>query len=101
MIDANEVPPIEPPNGADLLDDLVAWFARFIAVTNPDDLPLLALWAVHTHLVVELYTTPRLLIDSIMEGSGKSTVVDHLNPVVCAPGAGRHHLLAGTDPAAT
>jgi hypothetical protein len=37
------VDPIEPPNGAELLDDLVAWFARFIAVTNPDDFPLLAL----------------------------------------------------------
>ena len=37
------------------------------------------MWTVHTYLVVELYTTPRLLIDSIMEGSGKSTVIDHLN----------------------
>ena len=65
--------------GAMLLDDLVTWWVRFIPVTDPDDLYLLALWTVHTHLVVELYTTPRLLIDSVMEGSGKSTVMDHLN----------------------
>jgi hypothetical protein len=52
---------------------------------QPDDFYLLALWTVHTHLVVELYTTPRLLIDSIMEGSGKSTVVDHLNRLCVHP----------------
>jgi hypothetical protein len=61
------------------------WWRRFIAVTNPDDLYLLALWTVHTHLVRELYTTPRLLIDSIMEGSGKSTVIDHLNRLCVRP----------------
>ena len=70
---------------AALLDELVQWFSRFIAVTNTDDLSILALWAVHTHLVVELYTTPRLLIDSIMEGSGKSTVIDHLNRLCVHP----------------
>jgi hypothetical protein len=75
----------EPVDGAELLDNLVTWWARFIAVTDPDDLFLLALWAVHTHLVNELYTTPRLLIDSIMEGSGKSTVIDHLNRLCLHP----------------
>ena len=72
-------------DGAELLDDLVTWWVRFIAVTDTDDLYLLALWAVHTHLVRELYTTPRLLIDSIMEGSGKSTVIDHLNRLCVDP----------------
>jgi hypothetical protein len=71
--------------GSALLDDLVAWFGRFIAVTNGDDLPLLAMWTVHTHLVNQLYTTPRLLVDSIMEGSGKSTVIDHLNRLCLDP----------------
>lgn len=75
----------EPVDGAQLLDDLVAWWRRFIAVTNPDDLDLLALWTVHTHLVRECYTSPRLLIDSIMEGSGKSTVIDHLNRLCVHP----------------
>jgi hypothetical protein len=72
-------------NGAALLDEVVDWWRRFIAVTYPDDLYLLALWTAHTHLVKELYTTPRLLIDSIMEGSGKTTVLDHLNRLCCAP----------------
>jgi hypothetical protein len=66
------------PDGADVLDRLVAWFGRFIAVTDPDDLYILALWAMHTHLVSELNTTPRLLIDSTVFGSGKTTVLEHL-----------------------
>jgi Protein of unknown function (DUF3631) len=69
--------------------DFVKWFGRFIAVTDPDDLYILALWAMHTHLVSELYTTPRLLIDSTVFGSGKTTVLEHLahlcpNPVQAA-----------------
>ena len=77
------------PDGADLLDNLVVWFSRFIRVTDPDDIYLLSVWAAHTHLVVELYTTPRLQIDSVVFGSGKTTVLDHLqrlcvNPVQAA-----------------
>ena len=62
-----------------------ASFGRFIRVTDTNDLPLLTLWTVHTHLARELYTTPRLLIDSIMEGSGKTTVIDHLNRLCVHP----------------
>src|SRR6478672_3200758 len=44
------------------------------------------LWTVSTHLAEELYTTPRLFLDSTMPGSGKTTGLDHLyrlawNPV--------------------
>ncbi len=79
----------DDPDGAELLDDIKEWFGRFIAVTDPDDLNILSLWTVHTHLVVELYTTPRLQVDSVIFGSGKTTVLDHLqrlcqNPVQAA-----------------
>ena len=75
--------------GAELLDRTAAWYGRFIRVTDPDDLNLLTLWTAHTHLVVELYTTPRLQVDSVIFGSGKTTVLDHLqrlcdNPVQAA-----------------
>src|SRR5689334_6891005 len=77
------------PNGAEVLDRILAWYERFIRVTDPDDLHLLTLWTAHTHLVVELYTTPRLQVDSVIFGSGKTTVLDHLqrlcnNPVQAA-----------------
>ncbi|WP_084021613.1 DUF3631 domain-containing protein [Mycobacterium avium] len=66
-----------PPSGDEVLRAVRKWLKRFIAVTHNDDLTLLALWIVHTHLVNELWTTPRLLIDSIMPGSGKTTVLEH------------------------
>lgn len=62
-----------------LLDDVEGWFGRFVAVPDDADLSLLTLWAVHTHLALECYTSPRLLIDSTMPGSGKTTVLDHLS----------------------
>jgi hypothetical protein len=72
-------------DGAGLLDRIEQWFSRFIAVTEDQDLSLLALWTVSTHLAVELYTHPRLLIDSTMPGSGKTTVLDHLSRLAWAP----------------
>jgi hypothetical protein len=68
----------DDPDGAEVLARIAAWFGRFIRVTDPDDLNLLTLWTAHTHLVVELYTTPRLQVDSVIFGSGKTTVLDHL-----------------------
>ncbi len=41
------------------LEAVRGWFARFVStVDEPSDLDLLALWAAHTHLAVETYTTP-------------------------------------------
>jgi hypothetical protein len=69
----------------DILTRLRNWLGRFIAVTDPYDLYILALWVVHTFLVTELYTTPRLRIDSTVFGSGKTTVLDHLDHLCCDP----------------
>ncbi|MDF3309888.1 DUF3631 domain-containing protein [Rhodococcus sp. T2V] len=71
-------------SGAEVLDDIEGWFGRFIAVPDDRDLSLLALWTVSTHVALETYTTPRLLIDSTMPGSGKTTVLDHLQRLCCA-----------------
>lgn len=73
------------PSGDAILRDVRTWLERFIAVTHEDDLDILALWIVHTHLVAELWTTPRLLIDSIMPGSGKTTVLDHCSRLCHRP----------------
>ena len=67
------------PDGAAVLDAIADWFSRFIRVTDPDDLNLLTLWVAHTHMADALYTTPRLQLDSIMPGSGKTTVLDHMS----------------------
>lgn len=68
-----------PQDGAELLNAVRDWFQRFIGVVNNDDHAVLALWAVHTHLTFELWTTPRMMLDSAVPGSGKSTVLEHLN----------------------
>jgi len=66
-----------PAPGADLLDAVRGWYERFI-VADAEDLDILALWTVHTHLAAECYSTPRLQLDSAMPGSGKTTVCEHL-----------------------
>ena len=82
--DGADSPPKEPPpefgsiDGVGLLDDLGDWLGRYIVVAQPTDLALLALWIAHTFLSQELYSTPRLLIDSITPGSGKTTLLEHL-----------------------
>jgi hypothetical protein len=68
-----------------VLDDVRAWLGRFLATVAESDLDLLALWAVHTHVALETYTTPRLLIDSPVPGSGKTTALEHLQRLCLAP----------------
>ena len=75
--DDDEPPPYGSIDGAAVLDKVEAWFRRFIRVTFDHDYHLLALWTVHTHLAVECHTTPRLQLDSLVEGAGKTTVLDH------------------------
>ncbi len=68
----------EPMNGAELLEEIRGWLATYISTMTEADLDLLTLWAAHTHLVRETYTTPRLQIDSPVPGSGKTTCLEHL-----------------------
>jgi hypothetical protein len=67
------------------LNETRAWFQKYIYVVNDTDLDVLALWTIHTHLCVETYTTPRLLIDSPVPGSGKTTVLEHLSKLAYRP----------------
>lgn len=67
------------------LDTVRTWFTRFVRTMDDLDLDLLALWAAHTHLCEELYTTPRLVLDSPVPGSGKTTVLEHLQRLCLRP----------------
>lgn len=77
------------PDTAGVLDELQEHLDRYIRTVSEADLDLMTLWIAHTHVVTETYTSPRLLIDSPMPGSGKTTVLDHcdrlaLNPIMAA-----------------
>ena len=67
--------------GAKLLDDVRRWLATYICTMADADLHLLALWAAHTHLLDECYTTPRLQVDSPVPEAGKTTVLEHLQRI--------------------
>ena len=69
----------------EVLDRIRTWLGRFILTVHDSDLDLLALWAAHTHLCIETYTTPRLVIDSPIHGSGKTTVLEHLQRLCLRP----------------
>jgi hypothetical protein len=64
--------------GAKELDEVRNWLSRFICTVDDSDLDLLTLWAAATYLCVETYTSPRLVIDSPVPGSGKTTCLEHL-----------------------
>lgn len=63
----------------ELLEILRNWYGRHIYFQDERDLDLLPLWTIHTHLAMELYTSPRLLIDSPLPGSGKTTLLEHIS----------------------
>lgn len=77
--------PLHPVTQGGVLDDVRSWLERFITVIEDVDLDLLTLWAAHTHLVIETYTSPRLVIDSPVPGSGKTTVLEHLERLCLYP----------------
>ncbi|STS10893.1 Protein of uncharacterised function (DUF3631) [Gordonia bronchialis] len=74
-----------PETGPSILDEVRAWLDRYVCTVEGSDLDLLTLWAAHTHLVNETYTTPRLVIDSPVPGSGKTTVLEHLERLCVHP----------------
>jgi hypothetical protein len=67
------------------LETVRRWLGTYICVADDLDLDLLALWAAHTHVAFETYTTPRLVLDSPMPGSGKTTVLEHLQRLCLRP----------------
>lgn len=78
-----------PVDGLKLAEDLLKWLRRYIVTMDERDLLLLVAWILHTHLADEVYTTPRLIIDSPVPASGKTTLLEHLsrlcfNPILAA-----------------
>lgn len=64
---------------ARVLQALADWFRRFVFLPDQSGYDLLALWVAHTWAIEKLSTTPRLLLDSPVQESGKTTLLDHLD----------------------
>ena len=64
---------------ARVLQALADWFRRFVFVPNQTHYYLLALWVAHSWAIEHLGTTPRLLLESPVPESGKTTLLDHFD----------------------
>ena len=82
-------------DGAEVLDAVAAWIGPYLALPSPHYLPVLALWAAHTHAAGAFYVTPRLVLDSAEPESGKTRVLELLNLVCRRP----ELILSPTTPA--
>lgn len=77
------VPDREHEPLAEVLEAVHDHLARYVAPADPADLDLAALWIAHTHLSPSQHYSPRLIIEAMMKGSGKTTMGEHL--VALAP----------------
>lgn len=72
-------------DGAHVLDEVAEWIGPYLAFPSEHCLPVVTLWAAHTHAVGAFYVTPRLVLDSAEPGSGKTRVLEVLNLVCGSP----------------
>lgn len=72
-------------SGAEVLDDVASFVARFNVFPSEYCVPTLALWYAHTHMADRFYVTPRLILDSAEPGSGKTRVLEVAQFLVSAP----------------
>jgi Protein of unknown function (DUF3631) len=68
----------EPKNGSDLLDQVEAFLARFVAFPCDAALIAVTLWAAHAHAVAAFESSPRLALLSPEPGSGKTRTLEIL-----------------------
>ena len=69
-----------------VVSELARHLRQYINPVDEADIDVLTLWIVHTHFVDSVfYTTPRLLIDSPLPGSGKTTVHEHCQKLCFKP----------------
>jgi hypothetical protein len=75
---------VAPGDGAALLECVSSYIGRYVSA-SADQLPVLALWSVHTYLISEIDCTPYLAITSAEKQSGKTRLLDVLKTLVREP----------------
>ncbi len=71
--------------GAQVLDDIRALLARFVAFPDEHSINAAALWAAHTHALEAFDTSPRIAFLSPEPGSGKTRALEILELLVVRP----------------
>lgn len=77
--------PTGPEDGAELLDDVETFLARFVAYPTEAARVAHVLWIGHTWLMDEWDSTPRIAFLSPEPGSGKSRALEVTEPLVPRP----------------
>lgn len=75
----------DPTNGAELLNDVSAFLARFVAFPSAAARVATALWAAHAHCVDASDNSPRLALLSPEPGSGKTRTLEVLELLTPEP----------------
>jgi len=73
------------PDGAELLDDIRAFLARFVVYPGDHELTAHVLWIAHTWFMDFWDSTPRIAFLSPEPGSGKSRALEVTEPLVPRP----------------
>lgn len=76
---------IQRDRGAQLLDDVAAFLARFVAFPSTEARDAVALWTVHAHAILSFESTPRLAVLSPEKGSGKTRCLEVLELLTPEP----------------
>lgn len=76
---------VEAPSGAELLDDIEAFIARFVVYPGEAERVAHVLWIAHTWFMDQWESTPRIAFLSPEPGSGKSRALEVTEPLVPRP----------------
>ncbi len=76
---------IPEEDGAELLDDVVAFITRYLMFAMDEHAQAIALWAAHTHVHDVFTSTPRLLVRAPTIECGKTRVLEAIQPLVPGP----------------
>ena len=80
-----ELVPIAPAYGAELLDDIEEFLARFVVYPSEHERRAHVLWIAHTWLMDRWDSTPRIAFLSPEPSSGKSRALEVTEPLVPRP----------------
>lgn len=75
----------DDPDGAQLLDDVAEFLARFVVYPSEETLHAHVLWIAHAWLMDAWESTPRIAFLSPEPGSGKSRALEVTEPLVPRP----------------